>query len=58
MPTMKHASEGIYPGFETQDRRHKKTKTEVPVAQQRGLMSSKNKNKQELSLMHYNPFML
>ena len=33
---------GIHPGFETQGRRHQKSKTGVSVAQQKGLMSFKN----------------
>ena len=37
---MKHAIEGIIPGFETQGRRHQKFKTGVSVALQKGLMSS------------------
>ena len=32
----------IHPGFETQGRRHQKSKTGVSVAPQKGLMSSKN----------------
>ena len=32
---------GIHPGFETQDRRHQKSKTGALVAPQKGLMSSK-----------------
>ena len=41
-----HASDkalkrGIHPGFETQERRHQKSKTGVSVAPQKGLMSSK-----------------
>ena len=38
---------GIHPGFETQGRRHKKSKTGVSVAPQKGLMSSKNFFKKE-----------
>ena len=37
---MKHASEGIHPGFETQDRQHEKSKTAVSVVPNKGLMSS------------------
>ena len=33
--------QGIYPGFETLGRRHLKSKTEVSVAPQKVLMSSK-----------------
>ena len=32
---------GIHPGFETQGRRHQKSKTGVSVAPQKGFMSSK-----------------
>ena len=42
----KHAK-GIHPGFEIQGRRHQKSKTEVSVAPQKGLMSSKNLRKKE-----------
>ena len=40
MKVTKYASKGIFPGFETQSRCHKKSKTRVSVAQQKGLMSS------------------
>ena len=40
MQVMKHTSKGLYPGFETQDRHHQKSKAEVSVAPQKGLMSS------------------
>ena len=40
MQVTKHASEGIHPGFETQGRRHQKSKTRVSVAPQKGLMLS------------------
>ena len=33
---------GIHPGFETQGRRHQKSKTGVSVAPRKGLTSSKN----------------
>ena len=42
---MKHASEGIHPGFETQGRCHQKFKTVISVAPQEGLMSSTNEKK-------------
>ena len=39
---------GIHPGFESQGRRHQKSKTGVSVAPRKGLMSSKNlKNKKK-----------
>ena len=38
---MKYATKDP-PGFETQGRRHHKSKTVVPVASQKGLMFSKN----------------
>ena len=38
---MKHASKGIQPGFETQDRHHQKSKLGVSVAPKIGLMSLK-----------------
>ena len=41
MQAMKHASEGIHPGFGTQGRHHQKSKTGVLVGSQKGLMSSK-----------------
>ena len=42
MQAMKHASEGIHPGFGTQGRHHQqKSKTGVLVDSQKGLMSSK-----------------
>ena len=34
--------QGIHPGFETQRRRHQKSRTGVSVAQQKELISSKN----------------
>ena len=37
----KHTSEGIHPGFETQGRRHKKSKTGVSVAQKKDLCPTK-----------------
>ena len=37
MQVMKHASEGIHPGFETQGRPHLKSKTEVSVIPQKAL---------------------
>ena len=40
----KHAK-GIYPGCETQGRRHQKSKTGVSVASRKGLMSCKNQTK-------------
>ena len=41
----KHASEGIHPGFETQGRRHQKSKTGVSVDPQKGLVYYKNLKK-------------
>ena len=38
----KHTSKGIHPGFETQGRRHQKSKIGVSVALQKGLVSYKN----------------
>ena len=38
----KAGKRGIHPGFETQGRRHQKSKTGVSVAPQKGLASSKN----------------
>ena len=38
----KACKQGIHPGFETQGRRHQKSKTGVSVAPRKGLMSSKN----------------
>ena len=50
MQVIKHASKGIHPAFETQDRGHQKSEIGVPVTPQKGLMSSKikknHKNKQ------------
>ena len=40
---MKHASERIHFGFETQKTHHHKSKTELSVASQKGPMSSKKK---------------
>ena len=34
---MKHASEGIHPGFGTQGRHHQKSKTMISMALQKGL---------------------
>ena len=45
---MKHGSEGIQPGFETQGRRHQKSKTGLSVAPQKGLLSSKNFKKKSI----------
>ena len=38
---------GIHPGFETQGRRHQKSKTGVSVVQQKGFMSSNNLKKKK-----------
>ena len=38
----KHTNNGIHPGFETQGRRHQKSKTGVSVTPQKGLVSYKN----------------
>ena len=38
---MKHASEGIHSGFETQGKCHQKSKTGVSMAPQKGLVSYK-----------------
>ena len=38
----KACKQGIHPGFETQGRRHQKSKTGVSVDPRKGLMSSKN----------------
>ena len=43
--------QGIHPGFETQGRRHQKSKTGVSVAPQKGPVSSKNfKKKKKLEV--------
>ena len=42
--------QGIYPGFETQGRRHQKSKTGVSVAPRKGLMSSKNLKKKKTDI--------
>ena len=39
---MQETKQGIHPGFKTQDRRHRVYKTGIPMAPQKGLMSSKN----------------
>ena len=44
---------GIHPGFETQGRRHQKSKTGVSVAPPKGYMSSKNFKKSILKLMPF-----
>ena len=36
MQVTKHASKGIHPGFESQDRCHQKSKTGAPEAPQKG----------------------
>ena len=41
MQVMEHTSEGIHTSFESKDRRHQKSKTGVPVAPQKGLISCK-----------------
>ena len=41
MLATKHISKRIHPGFETQGRCHQKSKTGLSMAQQKGLMSSK-----------------
>ena len=41
-PHKRERKQGIHPGFETQGRRHQKSKTGVSVAPRKGLMSSKN----------------
>ena len=52
-----YASEGIHPGFETQGRRHQKSKTGVSVAPQKGLVSykiflkKKKKKKKEIAIL-------
>ena len=42
MQAMKHTSVRIHPGFENQGRCHQKSKTGVPVAPQKGVVSSNN----------------
>ena len=37
-----HCKQEMHPGFETQGRHHKKSKTGVSVAPQKGLVSYKN----------------
>ena len=39
-------SEGIYPGFETQDKRHQESKTGASLAPQKTFMSCKLKTKE------------
>ena len=41
-PGHKTCKQGIHPGFETQGRRHRKSKTGVSVVSQKGLLSSEN----------------
>ena len=42
MQVMKHTSKGIHPGFETQGRRHQKSKIGVSVVSRKRLMSLKS----------------
>ena len=47
---------GIHPDFETQGRRHQKSKTGVSVAPQKGLVSSKNfKKKKKVACLAFMP---
>ena len=53
MQVRKHPSEEIHPGFETQGRRHQKSKIGVSAVPQKGLMSSKIfYKKREKNLQH------
>ena len=45
----RESTQGIHPGFETQGRRHQKSKTGVAVAPRKGLMSSKDLFKKNVS---------
>ena len=51
MQARKHASGGIHLGFETQGRRHQKSKTGVSVAPRKGHLSYKNLKKKKIQLM-------
>ena len=49
---MKHASKGIHLGFETQGRRHQKSKTGLSVTPQKEMCPSKIKTRMHSSKMH------
>ena len=56
--TRKQASEEIYPGFETQGRRHQKSKTGVSVAPQKGLQKFYLKKSQQQNCLQQEVFLI